>query len=109
MNRFVALGGDERRHHPGLCAIGDHAHHVQEQPPANRQSVQLVLLWQVAGADMGRRVGALLLEFVEFRGSGVGGSLKAGGGVLVVFLECLGEAIAGRCQAALAVAPISFS
>ena len=49
---------------------------------------------------MGRRVGALLLEFVEFSGNGLGVSLKAGGGVPVVFLECLGEAIAGRCQAA---------
>ena len=68
--------------------------------PANRQGVQLVLLWQVAGAHMGRCVGALLLEFVEFSGNGVGVSLKAGGGVPVAFLECLGEAIAGRCQAA---------
>ena len=75
-------------------------HHVQEQTPGNRQGVQLVLLRQVAGAHMGRCVGALLLEFVEFSGNGVGVSLKAGGGVPVVFLQCLGEAIAGRCQAA---------
>ena len=87
-------------HHPGLRAIGDHAHHIQEQAPANREGVQLVLLRQVAGADMGRCVGTLLLELVKFRGKGVGGSLKAGGGVLVVFLQSLGETIVGRCQAA---------
>ena len=80
-----------RRHHAGLRAIGDHAHQVQEQAPAN-QGVQLVLLREVAGADMGQRVGTLLLELVKFRGKRVG-VIKAGGGVPVVFLEGL----ARRC------------
>ena len=98
--RFLALGADHRRHHAGLGAIGDHPHHVLEQPPANREGVQLVLLREVAGAGMGERVGTLLLELVKFRGKRVGVSVKAGGGVPVVFLEGLGETIAGRCQAA---------
>ena len=103
--RFLALGGDDRHHHPGLRAIGDRARQVQEQAPANRQDVQLVLLWQVAGADMGEGVGTLLLELVEFRGQRVGVSRRAGGGVAVVLLEGLGETIAGRplpsgCEAA---------
>ena len=75
-----------------------------KQPPANRQGVQLVVLRQVAGADMGRGVGALVLEFVEFRGKRLGVSLNAGGGVSVVFQQGLGEAdcgpLPGGCVAA---------
>ena len=63
-------------HHPGLS---------RRRPPPARPD---------------RAVGALLRELVKFGGKGVGVSLKAGGGVPVVFLQGFGEtrAVAKRLR-----------
>ena len=68
------------------------------------------LLRQVAGADVGRQVGALLLEFVKFASERLGVILQASGGVPALFLQVVpaglgmtsrGRPCSGRPQARL--------
>ena len=94
--RFLALGGDDRRHHAGLRAIGDHAHQVLNRRPPTAARASSLSCSDKSPARTWVRVGRCCLSWSS-RGKRVGVSVKAGVGVPTrrVFLEGLGETIAG--------------
>ena len=71
---------------------------MNSRPPTGRAS-SLSCSREVAGSDVGRQAGTLLLEFVKLAGKRLGVSVKAGG-VAVGFQQGSGQAVAGRRQAA---------
>ena len=79
---LFALRCDERGHHAGLGAVGDHADDVEEQAFGHGQGVELLGFGEFGDADMGREVLSLFLECVDL-------TVEVGGRGLVTFEGCV--------------------